>query len=182
MTVARIVSILAALVALAAPARAEDKTAAHKAYLEGTEYYNSGRYAEALESFKRGYESYEGPGFLYNIAQCQRALGHAKEAVESYRSYLGKSSADAPDRAEVEKLIAELQREIDVPAPTLAPTPAASTAIATPAPPRPTRPAWKRGWVWGVVGGVVLAGIAAGVGVALGTEAHPPKADARVGF
>lgn len=200
MRAVRIAFVCIALAALAAPARAEDKAAAKQAYAEGSKYYDLNQYAEALEAFKRAYWSYEDPSFLFNIAQCHRALGHKKEAVEFYRSYLRKSP-NAPNRPDVEKIVADLQSAIDKeraaevapPTPTVAPSPveapapavvppAASVHVAGPAPARKDRPVWKRGWFWGVVGGAVAVGVGVGVGVGLGTAARPPKADAQVGF
>ena len=97
-----------ALLAASGSARAEDKEAARKAYSEGARYYNLNQYAEALEAFKRAYWNYEEPSFLYNIAQCHRALKHKAEAIEFYRSYL-RNAPHAPNRAEVERIISELE-------------------------------------------------------------------------
>jgi tetratricopeptide (TPR) repeat protein len=180
------------------PAAAEDKAAARQAYLEGSKYYDLSQYAEALEAFKRAYWNFEDPSILFNIAQCDRALGHKKEAVDFYRSYLRKAP-DASNRQDVEKIIAELNRTIDKEkavstappiatekhsapppdsapaAPRSAPPSAANHALTTPAPTRTEKPIWKRGWLWGVLGGVVVAGVAVGLGVGLGS-AHPPNA------
>jgi tetratricopeptide (TPR) repeat protein len=112
MTPLRIGWILIALGALAATADAQDKATARQAYIQGSKYYDLNQYAEALEAFKRAYWNYEDPVIIYNIAQCHRALGHKKEAVDFYRSYLRKSS-DARNRQEVEKIIAELNSAID---------------------------------------------------------------------
>src|SRR4051812_46734476 len=90
---------------------AEDKDAARKAFQEGKRYYNLNQYPEALEAFKRAYWNYEEPTFLYNIAQCHRALKHKSEAIDFYRSYL-RNAPDAPNRAEVERIIAELDQAL----------------------------------------------------------------------
>src|SRR5436305_13211216 len=100
--------VIAVSVLLSLTARAEDKEAARKAYLEGQKYYNLAQYGDALEAFKRAYWNYEEPTFLYNIAQCHRALKHKSEAIDFYRSYLRKSP-DARNRAEVQRIIAELE-------------------------------------------------------------------------
>jgi tetratricopeptide (TPR) repeat protein len=68
------------LLASTLPAAAEDKAVARRAFSEGTRYYDLGQYAEALEAFKRAYWNYEEPSFLFNIAQCHRALNHKKES------------------------------------------------------------------------------------------------------
>lgn len=101
------VGVILVTVAMAFSAAAEDKDAARKAFSEGQRYYNLNQYAEALDAFKRAYWNYEEPTFLYNIAQCHRALKHKAEAIEFYRSYL-RNAPQAPNRAEVERIIAEL--------------------------------------------------------------------------
>jgi tetratricopeptide repeat protein len=182
------------ILCVASQVQAEDRAAARQAYNEGTKYYDLNQYAEALEAFKRAYWNYEEPAFLFNIAQCHRALGRNSEALAFYRSYLRKSS-DPPNRAEVQRIIADLEQvmarqkavssgppqgvaeTISPPSasePAAEPSPAPAVVVAAPRP-KAEKPAWKRPWVWGVVAGVVAVGIAVGVGVGVGTQPHPPK-------
>jgi tetratricopeptide (TPR) repeat protein len=112
MTSLRVALTLLALGALAASAEAEDKAAARQAFVQGSKYYDLQQYADALDAFKRAYWNYEDPVIIYNIAQCHRALGHKKEAVDFYRSYLRKS-ADARNRQDVEKIVAELNSALE---------------------------------------------------------------------
>ena len=77
----------------------------------GTGMYNLGRFSEALSEFEAAYLAVQDPPFLFNIAQCHRKMGNGKEALESYRSYLRVAPA-APNRAEVQKHIAELERQV----------------------------------------------------------------------
>jgi tetratricopeptide (TPR) repeat protein len=77
----------------------------------GTTLYNLGRFAEALAEYESAYLSVQDPPFLFNIAQCHRKLGNNKDALESYRSYLRVAPA-APNRAEVQKHISELERQV----------------------------------------------------------------------
>ncbi len=191
----RVGLILICIATMAPSAAAEDKAAARQAYAEGSKYYDLGQYTEALEAFKRAYWNYETPPFLYNMAQCHRALGHKREAIELYRSYLRKAS-DAPNREEVQRIVAELNAALEKekntsptsPSKTVAtankPTsgdsqtravPVVGTTVAASAPPE-KKPVWERGWVWGIVGGVVAAGVAVGVGVGVGLQPHPPTA------
>jgi tetratricopeptide (TPR) repeat protein len=186
-------SLIVVALAIAFPAAAEDKEAARKAYSEGSRYYNLNQYAEALEAFKRAYWNYEEPSFLYNIAQCHRALKHKSEAIDFYRGYL-RNAPTTPKRAEVERLIAELDAALaqekavaksppegTLPAPTATASPPTTSAppdavVTTTAPPAKTeKPLWKRGWLWGVVAGaaVVAAGVAIGVGVATSSPKDP---------
>jgi hypothetical protein len=77
----------------------------------GTGMYNLGRFSEALSEFEAAYLAVQDPPFLFNIAQCHRKMGNGKEALESYRSYLRVARA-APNRAEVQKHISELERQV----------------------------------------------------------------------
>ena len=190
----RSVRLLAVVLTLATAftAAAENKDAARKAFQDGKRYYNLYQYVEALDAFKRAYWNYEEPTFLYNIAQCHRALKHKSEAIEFYRSYL-RNAPDAPNRVEVERIIAELDASLQQdralahappdgtitappvtsPPPTTSPAP--TTLVTSAPPPRADKPVWKKAWFWGVVGGaaVVVAGVAIGVGIATSTPKDP---------
>lgn len=93
--------------------------------------YDLGRYKEAIEEYEKAYLNVEEPVFLFNIAQAYRLDGQAEEAVRAYRAYLRKAP-DAPNRADVEQRIAELQRDIE--AARNRPAPAATSP---PPPPQP---------------------------------------------
>jgi tetratricopeptide (TPR) repeat protein len=176
---------LVTLLAASTPAHAEDKAAARQAYAEGTKFYDLNQFAEALEAFKRAYWNYEEPAFIFNIAQCHRALGHKSEALAFYRSYLRKAP-EAPNREEVQKITAYLESALaqekkekkEQPkqeSPQLRPeSPPPHPLVATPAPAK--APAKKRTWIWGIVAGAVAAGVAVGVGVGVGAGPHPPTA------
>lgn len=77
----------------------------------GTTLYNLGRFSEALAEYEAAYLSIQDPPFLFNIAQCHRKMGSNKDALDSYRSYLRVAPA-APNRAEVQKRISELERQV----------------------------------------------------------------------
>ncbi len=111
--VLRVTLILALVVigGFSRTARAEDIEAAKAAYKAGAKHFNLGEYQPALERFKEAYRQHEDPLFLFNIAQCQRLLGHPSEAILSFRAYL-RESHHAPNRADVEKLIEKLQQEV----------------------------------------------------------------------
>ena len=95
----------------ALPAKAPRSAAAEaKAHSNrGTSMYNLGRFSEALSEYEAAYLAVQDPPFLFNIAQCHRKMGKNKEALESYRSYL-RVAPEAPNRAEVQKHISELER------------------------------------------------------------------------
>ena len=174
--------LIAIALLLPLAARAEDKDAARKASADGQKYYNLNQFSDALESFKRAYWNYEEPSFLYNIAQCHRLLGHKKDAIDFYRSYLRNAPPEAPNRVASQRMITELEAAIAQekavstapPQETLAESarPAPDAAVTTSMPSRASdKPVYKRGWFWGVVAGaVVVVGVGVGLGVGLGTS------------
>lgn len=99
-----------ALLAGARPAHAEMTAAEREArrHFDDAEVdYRGGRYAEAVAKYQAGYAAMPLPGFLVNIAQCQRRLGDLKTARATYREFV----LVAPDSRlvpEVEKLIHQL--------------------------------------------------------------------------
>lgn len=96
--------------AQATVARVSPEAQAKAHYGRGTSYYNLGRYSEALAEYEAAYLSVQDPPFLFNIAQCQRKMGKDEEALAAYRSYL-RVAPNAPNRPEVQKRIAELEKE-----------------------------------------------------------------------
>jgi tetratricopeptide (TPR) repeat protein len=184
--------VAAVVLVLAGPAGADNKDAARAAYQEATREYDLNEFDKALEAFKRAYRNYEEPAFLFNIAQCERQLGKKDEAIKFYRSYLRKMP-DAPNRAEVERLIAGLEASIDhdrtttkppppPEAPVLTPKPTAPAVVSAPLVPPPStptvvksKPAYKKWWLWTVVG-VVAAGAAAGIAVGVTQSARSEPA------
>jgi hypothetical protein len=88
---------------------ADDKAAAKEAYESGRRHYDLGEYDEALTQFKKAYLNYAEPVFLFNIAICYRQLGDNKAAIRSYRAFLD-NFPKAPNRASVERMIAELEQ------------------------------------------------------------------------
>jgi tetratricopeptide (TPR) repeat protein len=129
--------LLVALVARpAGAATPEEKTKARELFQSGLVHYDLKEYPEALASFRDAYRVVQDPAFLYNIAQCYRRLGQNPEALDFYRNYL-RRSPNAPNRAEVERRIDEIERDIKAgrgaspppkeTAPPVVPTPRAST-------------------------------------------------------
>jgi len=102
---ALVVSSLGAPAALAAPNAAEREARRH--FAEAELSYRAGHYADALAKYQAGYAATPLPGFLVNIAQCQRRLGDLKAARATYREFV----LVAPDSRlvpEVQTLIKEL--------------------------------------------------------------------------
>jgi tetratricopeptide (TPR) repeat protein len=207
-TFARCFVAFVVLASFISHASADDRARARSAFRAGSQHYNLGEFQQALDSFKEAYRNYEDPSFLYNIAQCERQLGHKREAVREYRAYLNNSES-ADNRDSVRQIIGQLEREIAAddqraaaaaaaqaakPTPTsttgtLTTTSSAATTAAEPStatltasapPPAERKPAYKKWWVWTIVGGVVAAGAATGVALAL-TRPSSPTAPTSLG-
>lgn len=78
-------------------------------YETGKAHYDLGEWTEALSLYKEAFRLKSDPAFLFNIGQCYRKLGDPDNAALTYRSYL-RDAPDSPNRAEVEKLVAEMDR------------------------------------------------------------------------
>lgn len=95
----------------AAPTATVSPTTAAKARANrATGLYNLGHFQQALAEYEAAYMAVQDPPFLFNIAQCHRKLGNGKDAIAFYRSYL-RVAPNAPNRPEVQRRIAELERE-----------------------------------------------------------------------
>ena len=97
------------------PTAAEDKAAsadlmasAKQHTKQGTAFYNLDRQADALAEYEAAYLAVPDPALLFNIAQCHRKLGHDKEALAFYKTYL-RNAPRAANRADVEKRIQEIE-------------------------------------------------------------------------
>jgi tetratricopeptide (TPR) repeat protein len=164
-------SLLALLVvALAARIAAADDAATRNArrhFERGQKLYALTKFREALDEYQQAYDARPIPDFLFNIGQCYRNLSDYDSAIFSYKKYLA-ATPDAPNRAQVEQLIGDLQTRKDQedarrlalePRPPPAPAPAPPARPAPPPP--PDRPIYARWWFWTGIGVV-----AAGAGVA----------------
>ena len=86
----------------------EALTDARRAYAEGTEHFNAGRFAEALVSFERAFTVRSNPVVLKPIAECHERLGHVPEAIAALERYL-RELPTAPDHAQLEARLAALR-------------------------------------------------------------------------
>ncbi|HEY7958175.1 MAG TPA: tetratricopeptide repeat protein, partial [Polyangia bacterium] len=135
------IAALAFLCLLSIPAAAhprEGSTKAQALYEQGTAEYNLGSYDAALTAFEGAYRLKPDPALLFNIAQCYRQLAKPDDAAREYRAYL-RESPKAPNRAEVERLIQDMQnlvaaREANKP-PTGVQPPSAPSPGTMPTPP-----------------------------------------------
>lgn len=150
---------------LSSPARAAGSDAAareSRRHFQAAEaHFKAGAFDAALADYQAGYDAKPLPGFLINIAQCQRRLGDLKAARATYQKFV----MVAPDSPlvpqakamveELDKLLAEIanvqpgketgddpQKQKQAPAPVPAPAddePAAAAPVVTAA--APTEPA-----------------------------------------
>jgi hypothetical protein len=99
------------------PAPAE---VARALYRQGVIDYKAGRIRQALAAFEAAAKLVKRTSLLFNIAQCHRKLGQAKQAIGFYNAYLASWQRRSPQKRapyldEVEKHLAALtarQREL----------------------------------------------------------------------
>jgi tetratricopeptide (TPR) repeat protein len=171
----------ALVIVLAIPVEAADnKALAREVFSDGMRQYDLGDYKTALELFKKAYLNYPEPAIIFNIAQCERQLGHKAEAVRLYRSFLRKVP-DAPNRTNIESIIKRLENEMvqeeatknTAPSGTITPPekPVQPPPVVVHTEPKPTVPVYKKWWLWTAVGGAAAVALGVGLGVGL-TRGH----------
>jgi tetratricopeptide (TPR) repeat protein len=176
MTLPRLLLAFALLAVTAGGVRADDAAAddaatrtAKRHFDRGEKFYAVTRFREALAEYQRAFDAKPIPDFLFNIGQCYRNLGEYDPAIFSFRKYLTLAPG-APNRAQVEQLIDNLETERDrnqsrrlglAPPPSAAPRPA-------PAPEPEASPIYKRWWFW-----TGIAVVAAGGGVVAYAATRP---------
>lgn len=179
----RTLVLVACLGVAAGNARADNVSLAREHFQKGTALYDLSKFREAAAEYEEAYKAKPDPALLFNIGQAYRLAGELESALRSYRSYLRKVP-DAPNRAEVEAHIQQLQRAMSqqsqakAPPPTAAPVatpaaaaPAAAGVVAT-SPQAvvaraPRQPLYRRWWLWTTIGGAVAVGVAVGLAVGL---------------
>lgn len=162
-----------------------DKSKAKAHYKRGMAAFVLNQFDDAIVFFEAGFREEPEPAFLFNIAQAHSKAGRPARAVEFYRKYLEMSGERAPDRAQVELRIAELERQlaapveparpVDTPKPAVVEPhvePAATTPTVIAEPARPARPRW----VWALVGvsAVIVVGAVVGGVVAATVPSNAP--------
>jgi tetratricopeptide (TPR) repeat protein len=105
--------VLAAVILIACGgAQAQGVSEARKHYELGTKYYDLQRYADAAREYEAAFVIKDDPALLFNIGQAYRLARNPRKAIGAYRSYLRRVPNDSR-RAEVEKRIADLQKQIE---------------------------------------------------------------------
>jgi tetratricopeptide (TPR) repeat protein len=128
----------AAIVLLAAQARADDSGEAKKHFERGQLHYTLGEFAEAASEFKEAFRLKHEPAILFNVAQAMRQSFQYRQAFFYYSQYLH-LRPEAANRSEVEGLMAQMKQKLDEePAPAARPA-APEAKLAEPIPEaRPT--------------------------------------------
>jgi tetratricopeptide (TPR) repeat protein len=182
-----VVAVLLSGPAPAASPEAEKEARAH--FQAGEAHFKAGAFDDALAEYQQGYDAKPLPGFLVNIAQCQRRLGDLKKARATYQKFV-LVAPDSPLVPQVRSMIAEidglLEKEQEksaaepdgdanpagaVPPPAPPPAPAAPVLVAAapePAPVASPEPPRHRWWLWGALGAVVVGGAVTAVALSTG--------------
>ena len=163
------------LLALARVAYADDPSerAAKRHYDRGQKLYNLQKFEQALEQYQKAFDAQPLPGFLFNIAQCQRNLGDYDAAIFSFKRYL-KLDPETEKREQVEELIEELEAkkaEADTERMGLGKRKKDRDAEEE-EPVRETSegaPVYKKWWFWT---GVAVVGAAGGIGIYYATKSN----------
>jgi hypothetical protein len=102
-------------------------------YDKAARAYDIQKFGEAIEEYQKTYEISGDPAMLFNVAQAYRLNGQPQEAVFYYRRYLERSPL-APNRADVEQKIADLEKGLET---TRKPAPGATATTSSPPPAAP---------------------------------------------
>jgi tetratricopeptide (TPR) repeat protein len=128
------------MVSAAEAASPEDTAKAREHFGKARIHYDLKEYGQALQEFKDAYRYVQDPVFLYNIAQCHWKLGQNREAVDFFKNYLRREPG-ARNRAEVERRIEELEKDLGAnPTPPATPPPSTPPVGPPPGPPPATPP------------------------------------------
>lgn len=128
---------------LSAPAlgRGDDAAEARRHAQRASSLAASGKCRQAVAEWNKAMAILHDPALLFNRAECYRTLGEPDAALADYRQFLS-DLPKAPNRAQVERRIAELSAKKDkekaAEAPRVAPAPApAPGPVVAPPPPPP---------------------------------------------
>jgi tetratricopeptide (TPR) repeat protein len=176
-----VVALLLSGAARAGSPEAEKEARAH--FQAGEAHFKASAFDEALAEYQQGYDAKPLPGFLVNIAQCQRRLGDLKKARATYQKFV-LVAPDSPLVPQVRSMIAEIDGLLEkdpetsaaVPDADAKPTiavaaPAAPVLVASasaPAPAASPEPPRHRWWLWGAIGAVVVGGAVTAVALSTG--------------
>ena len=91
----------------------QSKAKAQSLLTEGSNLYEKGDYAGALEQFNAAYAAYASPKLMFNIGQANRDLSRPVEALEAFEEFLAESLDASPaTTADARKSLAELRDKL----------------------------------------------------------------------
>jgi len=97
---------------LSASAGDSSKERARQHYKKATQFYDIGRWDEAIAEYEKAYALREDPSVLFNMAQTLRRKGDLKRALDLYKNYLVKDP-ESSLRGEVEDRIRTLKAQVE---------------------------------------------------------------------
>jgi len=103
------VALIAAVPASPGQTKSTTDERARQKFSTAQRAYKAGDFEFALAAYSEAYELKPHPGFLFNIAQCHRHLGHYERAEFFYRQYLSLASLTSADSKLVRSLISEVE-------------------------------------------------------------------------
>lgn len=92
----------------------KDKDEARSLMQSGLKLFNDKDYLGALATFKSAYKQFASTKILLNIGTTLRQLNRNAEAANTYFKYLQAKDSDPTKRADVEKVLAELDAKVAV--------------------------------------------------------------------
>src|SRR5262249_53360451 len=78
-------------------------------YQKGMVYFQSGDYPNAVAELKQAYQIKRIPGLLFNIGQTYRKMDDTDMSIFYFDKFLKEAPANAPQRADAEKILGELR-------------------------------------------------------------------------
>jgi len=124
-----VASLVLLATASAASAADPDVETAREHFRRGREFFEAGKFTDALHEFEEAYRIKALPDFQYNIGLCDERLGRFEEAIAAYRRFIA-GTLKQEDIAEATRRVVDLEEKIraskapEKPAPVPAPAPA----------------------------------------------------------
>ena len=112
-------------------ARADDASEARRHAQRASALAASGKCKQAVAEFDKAMAILRDPALLFNRGECHRKLGDNEAALEDYRQFLS-DLPRAPNRAAVEKRIAELTGKAPAPVAPSGRSPSTRATVAAP--------------------------------------------------
>ena len=83
--------VVALVLAVTSPARADDLAEARKHFAEGVKRYQDGDYEGARFLFRQANTEHHAAAIVYNVARAEERLAHPQAAVDAYDAYIAEA-------------------------------------------------------------------------------------------